>query len=86
MRVLRANVLAGIRYRPAAGYPGRLTVISASERKRGDPSLGWGRLAEGGAIGHIVPGDHSSILDEPGVRIMAAILSSEMHRVREALG
>ncbi len=78
LRVLRANVLAGVRYKPSSPYPGRVIVFSASERGRIDPTLGWGTLALGGATGHVIAGDHSTILAEPGVREMAAILRRQM--------
>ena len=79
LRVLRANVLAGVRYAPTGRYPGRVTVFRASERGWSDPTLGWKRLvADEGATGHVLPGNHATILAAPGVHRMAEILSAAM--------
>ena len=78
--VVRANALAGLRYAPGGPIVGRLMVYRASDRGRllVDPALGWGRLAAGGASTHVVPGDHSSILAQPGVRALADRLLDEL--------
>jgi thioesterase domain-containing protein len=38
------------------------------------PDLGWGRLARGRIEVLEVPGDHYSLLQEPAVRVLAALL------------
>ena len=80
LRVLRANALAGVRYAPAGPIAGRLSLYRAGDRGRllADPALGWGRLAEGGVSAHVVPGDHTSILVQPGVLAVAAGLREAM--------
>jgi thioesterase domain-containing protein len=71
--MLEANLRAVREYEPRP-YPGRVTLIRARTRPLfhsfGD-DLGWGEWAGGGVDVRCVPGDHASILDEPGLRILA---------------
>jgi amino acid adenylation domain-containing protein len=82
--VLRANLLAGAKYAPGP-YAGHVLVFAAEEgvgqaQARADVTLGWRRLAEGGATAIAVPGDHAGILREPGVSVLAARLRDEIDR------
>jgi hypothetical protein len=43
-----------------------------------EPDLGWGRLAAGGAVTHVVPGSHEGMLREPGVRGLADALQAAL--------
>lgn len=55
-------------------YPGRLTLFRASKQPIGiypDPSLGWGACVSGELEIYEVPGNHGSIVVEPGVRFLA---------------
>jgi thioesterase domain-containing protein len=50
-------------------YPGRITILLASDSRHGqrpqqDPRLAWGRLALDGMDYHVLPGDHHSMLHE----------------------
>jgi thioesterase domain-containing protein len=68
---------AAMNYRPRP-YPGRVTLFRAAQRPRGgvaDPFLGWERLALGGIEVHEIPGTHTSLMREPGVRILARELT-----------
>jgi amino acid adenylation domain-containing protein len=83
--VLRANVIAGAKYRPSRPYPGRIVVFRASKRKRvTDTALGWGRLAAE-VTDHEVPGDHVSILGPPGVDALAATLRRAMDEAERGI-
>ncbi len=78
--VLRSSLMAGARYRPTP-YPGRVTVFRGTDRaaRRGDdPSMGWSAWATGGVVAHDIPGDHATILREPGVARLARLLRSEI--------
>lgn len=64
---------AAMNYRPGA-YPGKVTLFRATQRPRGgrqDVFLGWDRVASGGMEVREVPGDHVTLLKEPGVRLLA---------------
>ena len=68
-RMLRA-------YRPEP-YPGAIRVIAARTHSLSfvtGPDLGWTALARGGVSTRIVRGAHDTILREPRVRELAAIL------------
>ncbi len=81
LRVLRANLAAAVRYRPAGVYPGRVLVLRAADRagSAGDATLGWSRLASDVACGAI-PGDHASILAAPGVGALGRAIRQELER------
>ncbi len=81
MKVLRANLAAGVRYAPSGVYAGRLLVLRAAGRSgsASDPTLGWGRLAADVEC-RAIPGDHASILAMPGVDALAEALGAELDR------
>jgi FkbH-like protein len=67
-------------YRPAGPFDGDLLLFRATcgegddepyVQRYEDPSLGWGRRATRGVRVFDVPGGHSSILQEPNVRVLA---------------
>lgn len=52
-------------YRPSV-YPGKIVLFRASESPPGyhlDPLLGWRELAQDGVEVHIIPGNHTSIVE-----------------------
>jgi hypothetical protein len=51
-------------------YPGHLIVFPTEERSNYARSE-WGRLAGRGVDIHVVPGNHSNVLKEPNVRVVA---------------
>jgi amino acid adenylation domain-containing protein len=73
LRVFRASLEAVRAYEPAP-WSGPLTLLEAASRPA--PAAGWRDLA---TEVHTIPGDHSTILQPPGVDELA-------RRVREALG
>jgi thioesterase domain-containing protein len=68
------------------GYSGRscdgvpLTVFASGWHRRwtGDPSLGWRALHVGPLDVHVVPGDHRTVLLQPGVSDLAARFASRL--------
>ena len=58
-------------------YNGRIAVFRARQQPRQrirDASLGWGKLALGGADVHFISGGHTSVLKEPYVQTLATEL------------
>jgi acyl-CoA synthetase (AMP-forming)/AMP-acid ligase II/thioesterase domain-containing protein/acyl carrier protein len=73
-------VLAMQNYSPKP-WSGRTLHLWAAERPKGvfrDPEFIWGHLSPAGFAFHEVPGNHESILREPGARAIAEILEAEL--------
>jgi thioesterase domain-containing protein/acyl carrier protein len=76
---------AAVNYHPRL-YPGKVTLFRARERMPGSTSdffLGWDRVAGGGMEVHEIPGDHVSLMKEPGVRLLAEELKRCLSRGAE---
>jgi thioesterase domain-containing protein len=79
LRVFTANVCAADEYAPQP-YDGDAALFKAEMSGGGrqshgdDPSAEWGRLLEGPCAVLGVPGDHNTILTQPGVAALAAEL------------
>jgi oxalate---CoA ligase len=75
------NHLAAKSYVPRP-YPGQVTLFRAVERldAADDPYRGWDQVALGGVEVHDVPGDHSSMIREPHVAVLAARLKACLER------
>ncbi|MGH3501973.1 MAG: SDR family NAD(P)-dependent oxidoreductase [Nocardioidaceae bacterium] len=85
----RRRIMALEQYRPPR-YPGRVTLIRASEPEYGDSGLmqgvfdaapdddswGWKRLATGGCVVHTVEGHHADILTARCVGLVADVVRS----------
>ena len=71
-----ASLVAMHAYIPQV-YAGRITFFRACD-SRLDASLGWHRFALGGVKECQVSGEHSSITEEPHVRILAAKLQASL--------
>jgi thioesterase domain-containing protein/malonyl CoA-acyl carrier protein transacylase len=78
------------RYRPASPFDGELSLIRATSGNGNDeayvdryvdPLLGWGARATRGVRAFDVPGGHSSMLQEPNVRVLAEQLQAYMDDV-----
>jgi amino acid adenylation domain-containing protein/non-ribosomal peptide synthase protein (TIGR01720 family) len=54
-------------------YAGRITLMRTGYKRR-DPTLGWGRLATEVDV-HVVAGDNATMLDEPHVGALGAVIS-----------
>jgi len=72
MRNKRSYSEAGDRYRPRP-YFGRMTLLVNEESYRGNPHLGWKKLARGGIEIYPVPGNHVTYMNE-NVHVTAGIL------------
>jgi amino acid adenylation domain-containing protein len=84
--IFKTNLSAARRY-VAHPYPGHLNIFRARERLPNDFSdqfLGWGELAGEGLELHAVAGNHSTMVSEPHVKVLAAELGKclrlSMHR------
>lgn len=65
-------------YRPQP-FDGRMTVLRSSREPRGfllDPDFGWKAVARGGVDLIVIPGNHFSVFQEPGVSLIAAQVES----------
>ena len=73
-RILDAQQRA-INHYQFKSYPGRITLIRSSEyNNRSDKDwhlARWSKIAQKGLDCHVVPGDHSNILQEPRVTVLA---------------
>ncbi len=78
------------RFRPAP-WNGRVVHIWAEERPRGrfrDPAFSWRYVSPQGFKFYEVPGDHTTMLQEPAIARVAMILSRELRvaRIRAKAG
>ncbi|HLJ09884.1 MAG TPA: amino acid adenylation domain-containing protein [Planctomycetaceae bacterium] len=65
-------------------YPGQITVFRADTRPlfhSYEPDLGWGSVAEEGAVVKAVPGHHASLLEEPNCRALARSLAASLDAI-----
>ena len=79
-RLARAHDRAWAAYVPKP-YNGRVLFFAARRQPLGilpDPLLGWGRMFTNGVEAHLVPGFRQTMLDEPNVLYLAAILSEAL--------
>jgi thioesterase domain-containing protein len=67
-------------------YPGSVTVFRGEglrqeslERQDGDPTLGWGKVANETRVVDI-PGFHGQAFEEPNVGVLAELIECEIHR------
>ena len=76
-------------YRPSDSFKGELLLFRATRgvgddepyvERYADPLLGWGRRATRGVRVYDVPGGHSSMLQEPHVRILGELLRVSIAR------
>ena len=85
--VRRAYLFAEQDYQPGTPFEGELTLFRATcgegndepyIERYSDPLLGWGRRATHGVRIFDVPGGHSSMLQEPNVKSLAAYLQDQI--------
>jgi aspartate racemase len=74
------------KYRPGT-FHGSAVLLRTADAEFGSPdaSLGWSTVVDGPLEIHELPGDHDSILIKPQAEILAAKISAEISRVRDAL-
>jgi thioesterase domain-containing protein len=78
VKAMRDNSKAMSRYSPGP-YPGRAVLFkTAADDLPGDPTQGWGELAQGGVEVKEIPGNHMTLLREPHVRGLAAALRESL--------
>ena len=78
--VKEANWIAADYYTPGT-YNGTVVLFRCQNRIPTDPpdsSRIWQRLVRGKVIIENVPGDHNSMLREPGVRVLAEQMLSQL--------
>jgi len=87
--VRKMYLFAAHQYRPLRQFAGELVLFRATQGVGldapfidffADPALGWGRRGCGGVRVIDVPGGHTSMLQEPNVRVLADRLQEEMDR------
>jgi len=74
VRTVTAILSAEQQYVPAQQeYPGKITFFWARDAKTSfeDNRLAWRRIAAGGFDVHVVPGNHTSMREEPNVNLLA---------------
>jgi amino acid adenylation domain-containing protein len=86
IQVLLKNGKTGKQYMPGE-YGGKITLIRASERVRGEPedaspSYGWDEFASEVEV-HVVNGNHVQLFSEPTVHETAAVLRDALGRVEK---
>ena len=78
------------RYRPEGPFDGQLVLFRATQGtgadepyidRYDDPLFGWERRASRGVVAYDVPGGHSSMLQEPNVRVLARQMQDYLDRV-----
>jgi thioesterase domain-containing protein len=85
--VLKSNGTTGKNYTPGP-YGGRITLIRASERVRGEPeepspSYGWEKHSREVEL-HVVNGNHVQLFSEPTVHETAAVLRDALQRASQS--
>ena len=84
-----ANVERMIQYVPSS-YPGKISIFAPEQSDYTgvsptlDPRIAWRNLAIGGAVVHVIPGGHLSMLEEPNVGVLAEKLKASLYQDRES--
>ncbi|MDY6994246.1 MAG: thioesterase domain-containing protein, partial [Pseudomonadota bacterium] len=92
IQVIKANELAHIHYQPKKHYPGKITLFRTHEVYQDtlgfkgeipqDASWGWSQLTIHPVEIHHVPGNHSTMLTEPHVALLAQKLKKCIERAQ----
>lgn len=80
VKVLDCNVQAAKEYQPQV-FPGKATLFWSEYQDwyiKKHPTLGWGDLVTDGLDIQHIPGDHTSLMQEPHVRVLAEKLQSSI--------
>jgi thioesterase domain-containing protein/acyl carrier protein len=91
-QVIKADELAFLRYVPPTGYSNQITLFKTgdvyqdelgmlNEEIPNDPAWGWGRLSTEPVEVIMVPGNHTTVLTEPHVQVLAEKLRECLDKV-----
>ncbi len=81
-RVLLQHIRASLAYSPLT-YSGPLTIFRTTEQaKQHGQDLGWGRLLQSSMTTIDIPGEHMTLLRDPHVSSVAAILKEQLALAR----
>ena len=86
--LFEANLRALRHYAPQP-YSGRVTLFLARGRPLFNPRRHdtlWRQLAAGGVEVRVLPGNHKTIMHEPYVQALAALLKAELNRADSTTG
>jgi len=94
VQVIKADELAFLRYVPPAGYPNRITLFKTGDvyadelgmlgEIPDDRAWGWGHLSTEPVEVQVVPGNHTTMLTEPYVQVLAEKLGECLDKVQAA--
>jgi thioesterase domain-containing protein len=85
-RLRNINMAAAKAYQPEP-FEGRLTMLMCSEgsfRAYQDLRLGWSSVARGGFEVHVVPGNHSTMEQEPNIQVLARCVRTSIDRMEKS--
>ncbi|NEQ77288.1 MAG: amino acid adenylation domain-containing protein [Okeania sp. SIO2C9] len=84
VQTIKTDELAFMSYVPQEGYQGRITLFRSSEVYQDelgmlgeiptDPTWGWNQFSTQPVEVHVVPGNHTTMLSEPHVQVLAEML------------
>ncbi|NEP91347.1 MAG: hypothetical protein F6K18_33615 [Okeania sp. SIO2C2] len=84
VQTIKGDELAFMSYLPQGGYPGPITLFRTSEVYQDelgmlgeiptDPTWGWNQYSCQPVEVHVVPGNHTTMLSEPHVQVLAELL------------
>ena len=83
--VARRSLIACSDYTPSV-YPGKLTLFFCADRNRDtepDDNLGWNSIVTGGVESYECPGKHTTVMQEPNVKVMAEKLIICLQKAQE---
>jgi amino acid adenylation domain-containing protein len=91
VQVIKADEIAFLRYVPPADYPNRITLFKTGDVYQDDlgilaeipddPAWGWGRLSTEPVEVFRVPGNHTTMLTEPHVPVLAEKLKECLEKI-----
>jgi surfactin family lipopeptide synthetase A len=92
VQVIKADEQAFLRYVPPAGYPNRITLFKTSDVYQDelglldeipdDQAWGWGHLSTEPVEVHAVSGNHTTMLTEPHVQVLAEMLRECLDKIQ----
>ncbi|NEO69058.1 MAG: amino acid adenylation domain-containing protein [Moorea sp. SIO3H5] len=90
VQTIKADELAFMSYLPQGGYQGRITLFRTKEVYQDelgmldeiptDPTWGWNQLSSQTVEVHVIPGNHTTMLGEPHVQVLAEKLLIRLNK------